>query len=282
MSEQYLAFTCKHKEQQSEILIAFLQAIPFQSFWEEDDQTVKAYILEADLIEADLQSVIKSLPFTIEYSIHPVENQNWNKVWESNFPPIVVDDFCYIRADFHPTDTLCRHMITINPKQSFGTGHHETTYMMIQEMAMLDLVDKRVADLGTGTGILSILADKMNAASVVGTEIDPGALENARENITVNNTSVIKLTDHRYQFTDNTVDVTLANIHKNTLVDLGPSITRQTVSGGHILLSGILRSQKEDVLSAYQQIGAELINDRAKGDWVMLHLLNKKNQYLRQ
>ena len=276
MSEQYLEFTCKHKEQQSEILIAFLHAIPFQSFWEEDNQTLKAYILETDLIEADLEAVVKNLPFTIEYSIQSVENQNWNKVWESNFPSIVVDDFCYIRADFHPIETPCRYTITINPKQSFGTGHHETTYMMIQEIAMLDLVDKRVADLGTGTGILAILADKMNASSIVGTEIDPGALENARENVMVNNASVIKLTDHRYQFADNDVDVTLANIHKNTLVDLGPSITRQTVSGGHILLSGILRSQKEDVLLAYKQLGAELINEGANGDWVMLHLMNKK------
>jgi len=272
LSEQYLEILFKHEEQQAEILIAFLHSLPFQSFWEEDKQTLRSYIREADFIKQDLESLVTSLPFTIEYSIQPLANHNWNSVWESNFSPITVDDFCYIRADFHPIETICQFTLTINPKQSFGTGHHETTFMMIQEMSKLDIVGNRVADLGTGTGVLAILAQKMKAAAVIGTEIDPGALENAMENIKLNNVSAIKITDHSHKFASNSIDITLANIHRNTLIQLGPSILDQTVHNGHILLSGILRSQKEGVLSVYEQLGAELINERSKGDWVMLHL----------
>ena len=271
MSDLYLEFAFHHDQTDPNVIIAFLQSLPFDSFWEEEDFVVKAYIKKSQFNDKELSVIITDLPFAINYSHREVENQNWNKVWESNFDSITVDDFCYVRADFHPIESNCTHTITINPKQSFGTGHHETTFMMIQEMSTMALVNMRIADLGTGTGILAILAAKMKAKSIIGTEIDPGALGNAVENVQLNDVSKIKLTDHRHAFDDNSIDVTIANIHKNTLIEMAASILKMTVSGGHVLLSGILNSQAEDVQVYYEKLGTKLLSKRIKGDWVMLH-----------
>lgn len=272
MSDQYLEFTFQHDQADPNVITAFLHALPFESFWEEEAFVLKAYMKEGQFVEKDLEDLLSGLPFNIDQSHHQVENQNWNEVWESNFDSITVDDFCYVRADFHPNETTCTHTITINPKQSFGTGHHETTFMMIQEMSNMTLADMRIADLGTGTGILAILAAKMNANTIVGTEIDPGALENATENVHLNGTTDIQLASHKHVFEENSIDVTIANIHKNTLIEMAPSILQMTASGGHILLSGILKSQADDVESHYEQLSAKLLSKRMKGDWVMLHL----------
>ncbi len=272
MNDQYLEITFQHDQADPNVITAFLQSLPFESFWEEEEFVLKAYINHKHYIEKDLVELINSLPFSIKHTSTRIENQNWNEVWESNFESITVDDFCYVRADFHPNETTCTHTITINPKQSFGTGHHETTYMMMQEMSTMSLDSLSVADLGTGTGILAILAAKMNASTIIGTEIDPGALENAMENVKLNGATNIKLTDHRHVFADKSVDVTIANIHKNTLMEMAPAIMKMTSDGGHILLSGILNSQSDDVQSHYEQLGAECFSKRTKGDWVMLHL----------
>jgi len=272
LSNQYLEVEFQFEKVDPNVIIAFLQSLPFDSFWEEKDTIIKAYIKEDAFVEKNLDKVIKRIPFTISYTIKQLEDQNWNELWESNFDSITVDDFCYVRADFHPNESNCTHTITINPKQSFGTGHHETTFMMIQEMSTMALKGKRIVDLGTGTGILAILAANMDAATIIGTEIDPGALQNADENVTLNGTPNVKLTDHRHTFDTDSIDVTIANIHKNTLVEMADDIMNMTVVGGHILLSGILNSQADDVQSEFEQMGAELVNKRTKGDWVMLHL----------
>ena len=150
----------------SEILLGLLTAYPFESF-EEHDGYMIAYIPEDECDQITYDEIHNTIQrFEIEYEVKTIEPQNWNALWEASFEPVVVDDFCVVRADFHDKPENIQYDIVINPKMAFGTGHHETTYMMMSAMKDLDFVDKTVFDYGCGTGILAILASKMGCKSI--------------------------------------------------------------------------------------------------------------------
>ena len=138
-------------------------------------------------------------PFQIGFSETTIEETNWNQVWESSFEPVVVDDFVAVRADFHEPIKGIKHEIVITPKMSFGTGHHATTYMMLEQMGKLDFKDKRVLDFGTGTGVLAILAEKMGAKKIIAIDNDEWSIENANENIKRNNCVAVELKTQHYR-----------------------------------------------------------------------------------
>lgn len=270
---KYLEFTfpdCKGKQ---EILIALLQTIQFEGFNETEENTLKAYIDESLFEKDSLESVLSQLNLPLQYHFDLLPDVNWNKEWESNFDPIFVDDFCIIKADFHQIENIAEHTITINPKQAFGTGHHETTFMMIQKMRELEIENKTVLDIGTGTGILAILAEFLKASHILCTENDQNAITNALENIEVNQCKKIQIENHLYPLTEQTYDFILANINMNVLFEYSTIIKNAIKDSGTVLLSGILESQLESVLKEYTNDGVlRKKSVEAKGEWCLIEL----------
>lgn len=271
---KYLEFTFPDCDGKREVLLALLQTIHFEGFNETEDGILKAYIDKDLYHQDDLKSVLTQINLPLKFKFEDLPDINWNKAWESNFDPIFVDDFCIIKADFHNIDRKAEHIITINPKQAFGTGHHETTFMMIQKMADLDLNGKSVLDIGTGTGILAILGELLGADHILGTENDQNAITNAVENIDVNQCTKIQIENHLYPLTEVKADIILANINMNVLFDYADTIKHCIKKDGIVLLSGILDSQLESVLKKYtedQRLFKKSI--QTKGEWCLIELV---------
>ena len=180
-------FEVSPKEPATEILIAELGMVGFESFVE-NENGVTAYIQKQDWSQDVLANVfaLKSEEFKIDFSHKEIEQTNWNAEWEKNFNPIQVDDLVSIRAPFHENPNL-KYDIVIEPKMSFGTGHHETTHMMVQHLINLDVENKKVLDMGCGTGILAIFAEMKGANPIDGIDIDAWCYENSVENVQRNN-----------------------------------------------------------------------------------------------
>lgn len=256
-----------------EEIIAILSNQNFDAF-EEDEEDLKAFIKEDNFDESQLNVLMQS--FNLSFSIRIIVEQNWNEVWESNFSPVLVDDFCAIRAEFHPPFFEMEHIIHITPKMSFGTGHHATTYMMVQQMRYLDLLDKKVADFGTGTGVLAILAEKMGSKKIVAIDYDDWSIENAKENIARNNCKNILLEKNDVFPLDNKFDVILANINKNVILENAQSLSSSIFSNGLLLLSGLLTEDEKDVLQVFTSSGCSHIHTVEKNNWICI-LLKRDN-----
>ena len=231
------------------VLIAELSSMGFDAF-EQKDNELDAFADENNFDEQGLTDVLKL--HHVDFKKTVVPPQNWNELWESNFQPISVDDFCYIRADFHAAVAGMKHEIVITPKMSFGTGHHPTTHAMIQQMRDIDFENKSVADFGTGTGILAIMASKLGAKSVWAIDNDDWSIENANENIAKNNCQNISL-EKRDEFGNGQqFEVVLANINRNVILDSVKQIAAGLSSGSTLLLSGLLKQDEEVVIKAFR------------------------------
>lgn len=269
----YLEFIFPDCKGKKDILLALLQTIQFEGFNETEENSLKAYIDDSLFDKDSLDAILTQLEIPMEYHSVILPDINWNKEWESNFDPIFVDDFCIIKADFHKIEKQAEHTITINPKQAFGTGHHETTFMMIQKMRHLGVNEKSVLDIGTGTGILAILAEFLEANHILGTENDQNAITNALENIEVNGCSKIQIENHLYPLNDLRFDLILANINMNVLFEYSSIIKHALKESGTVLLSGILDSQLESVLKEYTHDGKlEKKSVERKGEWCLIEL----------
>ncbi|HEU4861999.1 MAG TPA: 50S ribosomal protein L11 methyltransferase, partial [Chitinophagaceae bacterium] len=174
--------------EQKEILIAQLADAGYEGF-EETDTTLDAFIGELRFDNSLLNEI--AFKYQTSYTSEKIAETNWNQIWESNFQPVVVDEYVAIRADFHQPISTTKFEIVITPKMSFGTGHHATTYMMMQQMRENDFANKNVFDFGTGTGVLSILAEKLGAKKVLAIDNDSWSIDNADENIQRNNCTKI-------------------------------------------------------------------------------------------
>ena len=205
-----------------------------------------------------------------------VENRNWNEEWEKSFNPINVEgengNFVHVRASFHVPNNEAKHEIIITPKMSFGTGHHETTCLMIQAMENLDFAGKTVLDFGTGTGILAILAYKLGAKNITGIDYDEWSILNATENGMANNAgSILWILSDKISDEVKTADILLANINLNIIKDHFKSIVKSTKQGGSILLSGLLISDDEDISNFLKDFEIEIVNKTAKNKWMCIH-----------
>jgi len=254
---------------QSEQLVALLNEQDFEGFEEEPDH-LKAFIAEDKFNEKLFAETINNFA-SIAYSRSVVENINWNAQWESSFQPILVNDKVAIRAGFHPPFPNVQYEIVITPKMSFGTGHHATTYLMIEQMLSLDFSNKTVLDFGTGTGILAILAEKMGAASVVAIDNDEWSIENAKENIAANNCNKIDIQKAETAATGKQHDIILANINLNVILANLPAIAAAARSGAHLLFSGFLKSDEATIAGAFAENGFTLVNLLQRGDWICIH-----------
>lgn len=259
-----------------DIVVAELGEIGFESFVESENG-VDAYIQEP-LFDEDLMKSLNSFNhayFKIEYTKNVIQNQNWNEVWEQSFEPINVNNECMVRAPFHLANTNVGHDIIIEPKMSFGTGHHETTFLMIQELLVMDLDEKTVLDMGCGTGVLAILAEQKKAKNILAVDIDDWAYENTLDNIIKNNCSKIEVIKGGAESIKNKkFDVVIANINRNILLQDLKNYTNSLNKNGHVLLSGFFSSDIDLLMEEATKNGLKLLNTNTKNDWTLLHLTN--------
>jgi len=260
----------------SEILMAEIGEVGFDTFMETDDG-FEAYV-EKENYDKELLLSIKE-----KYKKHTplvfyqdrVEKQNWNEEWEKNYDPIIIDDRCLIRADFHKIEKKYSYEIIITPKMSFGTGHHQTTYLMIKSQLDIDHQNKRVMDAGCGTSILSVMAAKLGAREVEAFDIDEWSVSNGKENIEVNGcTNIVhqqlgKLSDFTFE---GKFDIILANINKNVLLDEMELYRELLSEDGLLLLSGFYTSDISDLLREANSLGLQEIKRNEKETWAALLL----------
>ena len=266
-------FTIKPLQPATEILIAELSEVGFESF-EETQTGLEAYIQTKDWnkdILTDLYA-LKSDEFEITFTYRDIEQINWNAEWEKNFTPIHVDDKVSIIAPFHEK-TKMEFEIVIEPKMSFGTGHHETTHLMIKHLLELDLTAKSVLDMGTGTGILAIFAEMKGAYPIDAIDIDEWCYINTLENIEKNNCKNIKayqgdasmLNDQRY-------DIIIANINRNILLNDMDTYNRCLNIGGKLLLSGFYTQDIPFIETRTKELGLSIAKTYTKNNWVGIQL----------
>jgi ribosomal protein L11 methyltransferase len=268
-------FTFSPKEPISEILIAELGNVGFESFVETENG-VTGYIQKTDWnaeILADV-FVLNSDEFSIEYNQNEVPQTNWNAEWEKNFEPIQVDDLVSIRAPFHENPNL-KYDIVIEPKMSFGTGHHETTHMMVQHLLQLDLENKKVLDMGCGTGILAIFAEMKGAKPLDAIDIDNWCYENSVENVTRNNCENISVYEgDAALLVDKKYDVIIANINRNILLMDIKVYTNCLQEGGILLLSGFYEQDIPVIDAEVIKYGLKLEKFIQRNNWVALKYNN--------
>jgi ribosomal protein L11 methyltransferase len=259
----------------SDILIAELGEEGFESFVE-TDKGISAFIQKKDWhkdILKDLQ-ILSSGEFRITYTFEEIEQVNWNTEWEKNFEPIMVNDTVSVRAPFHEKTEL-PYDIVIEPKMSFGTGHHETTHMMIQQLLNVDLKDKTVLDMGSGTGILAIMAELRGAKSVDAIDIDDWCYENALENTDRNNcTKIHVFKGDAALLGDKNYDVIIANINRNVLINDLPVYYKSLNKGGVLLLSGFYREDTPFIKKAATVLGLRERDLLEKNNWISLKFVN--------
>jgi len=260
--------------EQQELLIAHLAEAGYEgfvqgdSFVEENENELKAFIPENSYDKPLLQDL--AYKYQLRFSEQVIPEQNWNAAWESNFQPVIVDDFVAVRAGFHEPVKGVEHEIIITPNMSFGTGHHATTYMMVQQMRDIDFTGKKVVDFGTGTGILAILAEKLGAAAVTAIDNDDRSLQNARENIERNDCRKIRLVRANALSSGDRYDVILANISKNVILDNFPSIVHQLSPAGILLVSGLLPEDGPVIQQEAGFVSLRLTKTVQHNNWITL------------
>ena len=258
----------------NDLVIASLSELAFDSF-QETEEGVEAYV-PSHLDNEELQNALLELTIedvTIHFSKKEMEDINWNAEWESQFDPIDVDNLCRVRAPFHEARAGVLDLI-IEPKMSFGTGHHATTYLVLQKMFELDLKDKEVIDMGSGTAVLAIAAEKLGAKKVWAIDIDEWAYENAIENLERNNcTKIEALLGVEDLLEGKTADIFIANINRNILLAQAKHYENSTQSGAPLLLSGFYENDVPVLLEAFSAF--EWKETRVRDEWTMLFLVKK-------
>jgi ribosomal protein L11 methyltransferase len=269
----YYCYEIEVESYQVDILTALLGELPFDSF-EETDSGLKAYIPEPDDAK-DVQILIADYAeqFEFQYIRKLIPAENWNAVWEANFQPIQVGHFAAVRADFHPPITGVVHDIVIHPNMAFGTGHHETTYMMIEAMQGLDFKNKYVFDYGCGTGILAILASKLLASQVEAVDIQKESYEATLQNSETNHMNNI----HAVQGTLEAVhaadfDVILANINRNVISDSLSTLYQKLKPNGKLLISGFMTQDESFMRQHIAPYGFSIQQIQHRGYWLCMVL----------
>jgi len=259
----------------SEILMAEIGDAGFDSFLE-TDKGFEAYV-ELENYDKDQLKLIKekySQQTHVVFYQDRIQKQNWNEEWEKSYQPIIVDGKCLIRADFHKIQEKYPYELIITPKMSFGTGHHQTTYLMIKNQMTIDHRNKRVMDAGCGTAILSVMASKLGASEVEAFDIDEWSVSNGKENIEVNGCTNIrhqqgKLSELSFS---GKFDIILANINKNVLLDEMTLYKQHLLPGGLLLLSGFYTEDISDLLRTGNSLGLKEVRRDERENWAALLL----------
>lgn len=256
----------------SDILSAELGEIGFESFLEEDGK-LKAYVEKDVFEEEDLRKVDCFLneKIKIEFTFKELEQENWNQQWESNFNPVYVDNEICVRATFHPAEPKFKYEIVIDPKMSFGTGHHSTTHLILSSMRSIDFKDKSVLDMGSGTGVLAIFAAMKGAKPVYAIDIDEWCSINAKENAERNGVDFLQISQgSKEQIKGLKVDVLLANINRNILLDQMEEYGKAINTGGELHVSGFYASDVDVLKEEASKNGLTFVNAKSLNDWTTI------------
>ncbi len=259
------------------ILLHQLGELGFESFTEESFGML-AYIPQSDYNEGDVNELInqaKTFTETVQVSSIVIQQQNWNEVWESNFEPIKIEDKCLVRAPFHNSEKGFEYELIISPKMSFGTGHHETTYLMMSELFEMDLSNKQILDMGSGTAILAILTSKLGAKHIDAIDIEEWAFENAQENAelnAVNNITPFLGDAELLKDKNDCYDIVIANINRNILTQDMQAYVKSMKPKADLLLSGFYDVDADILLEETSKYGLTLKEKKTKNNWCMLHL----------
>jgi ribosomal protein L11 methyltransferase len=273
----YLVYTFKVQPPQpgTEILIAHLAELGFESF-ESNEDGFKAYAKE-ESVKAFLPVDYSFEDFNYSFKIEKLEKSNWNEEWEKNFEPVKVGQSLIIRAPFHESDKKFAHEIVIMPKMSFGTGHHQTTRLMCAGMLETDFKNKKVLDMGCGTGILAILAMQLGAREVLGIDIDEWSVNNSVENCKMNGYPEIRILkgDAQTLQSEHKFDCVLANINKNILKADLPEYGKHMNPGAIIFLSGFFITDQDELKEVASNSGLDFLKISSEQEWACL--LFRKN-----
>lgn len=254
----------------AEIIMALLAEFPFLGFEQMDTQLL-AYCNEDVFDEIVLKELL--VDFACSYTSETIAHENWNQVWESNFEPIRVGSDIGVRASFHEALVDCKYEIVITPKMSFGTGHHETTQMMLEYIGEIDCTHKSVFDFGCGTGVLAILATMKGANKIIGIDNDAWSVENAIENCRNNQADDIEISIQDISEIHQRFDIILANINLNILLEYLPQMKSLLNEGGLIIMSGIFVSDISQLKSKFESLGMQQVSMKQKKDWAALCIL---------
>ena len=265
---------CEPVDQNVEIISAYLSEFGFEGVAE--DEVIKAYVAENEKTDEDIKVLLdelieKKLCYD-EYSIDIIKPKNWNEEWEKNyFQPILIGEQCLIKSSFHVTDIQAKYEIIIDPKMSFGTGHHETTSMMAEYILETELKDKTVMDMGTGTGILGILASMIGCKKIIGIDNDSWCYENAQENIEKNNIHNFEMVlgdAAMLKSHPNTFDVFIANINRHILLADIKHYVKSMRKPSVLLLSGFYLEDLADIEAECAKHGLKFIGKKIKKNWI--------------
>lgn len=255
-----------------EILMAELAELGFESFVEIPGGLL-AYVSEKAFPKEAVDILMHRDKDSCTFHIQTIAERNWNEEWEKNFEPVTIGSLCHIRAPFHPASS-CKYEIIIEPKMSFGTGHHETTAMMIDLMEGLEISGKRVLDMGCGTGVLAILAAKMGAAQVVAIDNDEWAYQNTLENLSINQVAGVEAIQgdagSLETYKDQPFDIILANINRNILLRDLEAYAAVLKEGGRILFSGFLKEDRTKLVDKARQFSIQEERFITLNQWMAL------------
>ena len=292
MSKEYIQIAFDFERQdQFEMIVAQLSALGFDGFNEEEvSQGIndgvkmsnglgegaghcKTFILAADFeanyVQNELDNIFKKHILTYSKSI--IKEQNWNELWESNFEPVRVGNFVGIRAHFHPNfEPSVQYELAITPKMSFGTGHHATTFSVIELMEGINFKDKSVYDFGTGTGVLAILAQKLGAGSILAVDNDDWCIENAIENVQNNHAANIRVEKVETAGQGQVFDVILANVNRHIIEANLEALTQSAKPGSILVLSGLLIEDQADITNLASNLGWNFVKAQPLNGWVSL------------
>jgi ribosomal protein L11 methyltransferase len=262
-------------EEYRDILTAELAEVGFDTFME-TDSGLEAFV-ENENFDAERLAEVKakySAQTALDFSLDRIEKQNWNEQWEKSYEPINVEDKCLIRAEFHPQDKKFPYEIIITPKMSFGTGHHQTTYLMIKNQMTIDHKGKRVMDAGCGTAILSIMSSKLGAKEVEAFDIDEWSVINGEENISINGCTNIHLQQGKISDVklSGSFEIILANINKNVLLSEINIYSDFLSKNGLLLLSGFYASDIPDLKKCAEGFKLQEVQRDERETWACLLL----------
>ena len=275
MTALYLEVNFEISAEFSDLIIAELDQHGYDSF-QETETGVQAYILIDEFDEEIIKDLQQQYEEVVEfnYSVSELENKNWNEEWEKNFEQSIISDECIVRASFHIPDKEYEYDIVINPRMSFGTGHHATTSMMLLHELDMDIQGKKVLDAGCGTGVLAIMAAKLGASEVFAYDIDDWSYNNALDNFSLNNTETINISvgEVGVAIHNRPYDVILANINKNVLLQDIQHFANILQENGYLVLSGFYEKDIEDLMNEAKKHDLSLENQKEKDSWVSLRL----------
>ncbi len=261
-----------NKEEYRDALTAQLDLIGYESYME-TDEGINAYIPQKDYDFEELSKLATDFqPAKLKFNENLIKDENWNESWEQNyFKPIIIGDKLLVRASFHKDFPKAEREIIIDPKTAFGTGYHATTYTLLEEILLLDLEQKSVLDMGTGTGILAILSKMKGSAFTLAVDNDMKSVNSTKENIISNNTPDISVKEGTTHILTNEIfDVIYENIWKNIVIDDLPILYKHLKPGGILLTSGFYEHDVPQVRRAAEKIGFTYIRHKSKDGWAVV------------